>query len=311
MDAGKPDLGPDLPPPPLVTGKLAHAKILAKNTAERGSAWALGAREGHASVDVGFRLADRDKRVAAGVLAGGVAYRFFFWLLSCFVLLTGGLGLGTGARVEDAVAASGLDPQVAQVLVDSWNSTEGSHWWVLLVGVWLVLWTGYLVTKALVLVHAAVWRVPPPRVRKPIRASLMFTGPAVAFCVSIALARWLRSESQWPGLLATLAVVGVPFALWLAASRALPHAEVGWQGLLPGAVLLAAGVQGLHLCTIYYLVPKLGHATELYGVLGIVGTLLLWLYITGRLVVAAATLNASLYEQRSGEAAQSARRTLS
>jgi uncharacterized BrkB/YihY/UPF0761 family membrane protein len=302
VDAGAPDLGPDLPTPPVVTGKVGRAKAWAKDTAQRGSTWALGARKDHASVDVGFRLADRDKRVAAGVLAGGVAYRFFFWLLSCFVLLTGGLGLGTGPRVEAAVSSSGLDPQVAQVVLDSWSSTQGSHWWVLLVGLWLVLWTGYLVAKALVLVHAAVWGVAPPPLRNPLRASLMFSATALAFCGCIALARWLRAESPRLGLVATLLVVAVPFAVSMLAARALPHGDVGWLGLLPGAVLFALGVQGLHLFTVYYLVPKLGHSTELYGILGIVGTLLLWLYISGRLVVAAATLNASLYEQRSGQA---------
>ena len=118
----------------------------------------------------------------------------------------------------------------------------------------------------------------------------------------MATTRWLRSESPSIGLLATLALIVIPFVLCLAASRQLPHANVDWQGLVPGAALFAAGVQGLHLFTVFYLAPKLNHATELYGVLGIVGTILFWLYITGRLVVGAATLNASLYEHRSGGA---------
>ncbi len=118
----------------------------------------------------------------------------------------------------------------------------------------------------------------------------------------------MRSESPWLGFVATILVVAVPFAVSLAVAQVLPHGDVGWKGLVPGAVLFALGVQGLHLFTVYYLVSKLGPSTELYGVLGIVGTLLLWLYITGRLVVAAATLNASLHEQRSGEATQPARR---
>ena len=96
--------------------------------------WGDQARHAHVPVDVAFRLADRDKRVAAGVLAGGVAYRFFFWLISCFVLLTGGLGFGDGHRVADVVNTSGLDPSVAQVVVDSWEASQGFHWWLLLVG---------------------------------------------------------------------------------------------------------------------------------------------------------------------------------
>ena len=46
------------------------------------------------------------------------------------------------------------------------------------------------------------------------------------------------------------------------------------MGLVPGAVLVAVGLEGLHLFTVYFLGPKLASATELYGVLGVVSTTL-------------------------------------
>jgi uncharacterized BrkB/YihY/UPF0761 family membrane protein len=134
-------------------------------------------------------------------------------------------------------------------------------------------------------------------------ASLTFTGIALAFIASMALVRWLREELPTVGLAATLALVIVPFTIWLLASRRLPHHDVGWMGLVPGAALVAVGLQGLHIFTVYFLGPKLESATELYGVLGVVSTILFWLYIAGRLVLGAATLNASIYEQRHPEAA--------
>jgi uncharacterized BrkB/YihY/UPF0761 family membrane protein len=249
-------------------------------------------------VDVGFRLVDRDKRVAAAVLSGGLAFRFFFWALAFVVFVTGGLGLGDGRRVATAVTTSGLDPDLANALVNSWESTKGAQWWLLLVGGWLVLWTGYLAVKALVLVHAAVWGVPPPPARNPLRGSLAFTAGVVVFGASVWGARWAREHSLGLGLLATFAVILIPFAMWLLAAQLLPREPVEWRALVPGAVLFAVGVQALHLFTVFYLSPKLHHSTQLYGVLGIVATLLFWLYMTGRLVVAAATLNASLHEQR-------------
>ena len=60
--------------------------------AERTVAWVTEARTSHRSVDAGFLAADRNKRVAAGVLAGGVAYRFFFWMLAVSLLGNGALG---------------------------------------------------------------------------------------------------------------------------------------------------------------------------------------------------------------------------
>jgi len=44
--------------------------------------------------------------------------------------------------------------------------------------------------------------------------------------------------------------------------------------------------------------PCLGTATELYGGIGVATTMLFWLHIVGRLVIGAATLNASLVERR-------------
>jgi uncharacterized BrkB/YihY/UPF0761 family membrane protein len=70
--------------------------------------------------------------------------------------------------------------------------------------------------------------------------------------------------------------------------------------LLPGAVLIAVGVQVFYLFTTLFLGPKLASATELYGLIGIVGTILFWLYIVGRLMIGGAILNASIHERGTG-----------
>jgi uncharacterized BrkB/YihY/UPF0761 family membrane protein len=51
---------------------------------------------------------------------------------------------------------------------------------------------------------------------------------------------------------------------------------------------------------VLYLVPKLGHSSELYGALGTATVILLWLYLLARLLVAAAFLNAALWDHRMG-----------
>ena len=262
--------------------------------------WLLGARETHASVDVGFRAADRDRRVAASVLAGGVAYRFFFWLLSLSLVANGVLGLLDGTRLQGALRDQGAGRALVEVVGEASQQSKTASWWLLVVGAWLVLWTGYLCAKALVLVHATVWGVPAPRIGNSLVASLVFTGAAVGFVASMAAVRWWRTESAGAGLVATLALIVIPLALWMWASLRLPPRGRTWLQLLPGALLVAIGVQALHLFTTLYLGPKLTSSTELYGALGIATTILFWLYITARLVIAGATLNASLDEHREG-----------
>jgi uncharacterized BrkB/YihY/UPF0761 family membrane protein len=267
-------------------------------TARRASAWSLAARETHQSVDVGFRLADRDKRVAAGVLAGGVAYRLFFWLIALSVLVTGAFGFASGAWLARMAETMGVPPLAAEVMIDLARGSQEDRWWVLLVGGWLVLWTGYLGGKALVLVHAAVWGVPPPPPAPPWVVSLVFTATGLALVAAMSVTAWLHSTSQALAVLAALLSTALPGAIWLAISRLLPHRGVTWRGLAPGALLVAVGIQVFTIFTIWFLAPKLASATDRYGLVGVAATLLFWLYLIGRLVIAGATLNASLHEQR-------------
>ena len=86
--------------------------------------------------------------------------------------------------------------------------------------------------------------------------------------------------------------------VWLAASWVLPRAPgtTVWS-LLPGALLVAAGSQGLYLFSVLYLSRKIASASEAYGALGVAASILLWLYLLGRLLVAAPVLNATLWER--------------
>jgi uncharacterized BrkB/YihY/UPF0761 family membrane protein len=112
------------------------------------------------------------------------------------------------------------------------------------------------------------------------------------------VAAWLRDRASGPGLLVTVLIVALYGGLWLVASLRLPHAECPWTALLPGALLASLGAQVLHLVSVYYLAEKLQSSSELYGALGSAAAVLLWLFLIGRLIVASALLNATLWERR-------------
>lgn len=59
-----------------------------------------------------------------------------------------------------------------------------------------------------------------------------------------------------------------------------------------------AGVWLAHLFSVYVLVHRVEKASNLYGSLGVAAALLAWLYVFGRIMVAAAMLNATLWERR-------------
>lgn len=286
-------------PPDSAPGVIARTLIRVRSRARRATEWSLGARSTHRSVDVGFRFSDRDKRVAAGVLAGGVAYRMFFWMLSVSILSTGALGVVDGARLDEALRELGLGPTASETIEDLLRGSDQARWWLILVGGWLVLWTGYLGAKALVLVHAAVWGATATQAKKPWVMSLAFSGTAVAFIAGMSVADRVQAMGGGIGVVAFVVSTTIPFALWLAVTSRLPHLGAGWMDLVPGALLVGVGVQVLQQVAMLFLAPKLANATQLYGLLGIAATALFSLYVLGRLMIGAATLNASILEQRS------------
>ena len=250
----------------------------------------------HVSLAVPFRAAERNRRVAASVLAGGIAYRLFLWLLPFALIVGGALGLMNADSTEEAFATGGLPAAVVNFVGDVARAADSDWWWLLAVGVPLLLWAGYTGAKAVQLIHSLVWDEPPPRTQ-PLKGSLAFTGVVCAVLAAGALTWWLRDDTWLVGFLAA-AVATVPLAgLWLWVSLRLPHGDARWQALLPGALVVAIGFQVLHGLIVEFLVPKLEKSTTLYGSLGAMTTLLFFMYFVGRLVVTAPILNSSLHHE--------------
>ena len=67
--------------------------------------------------------------------------------------------------------------------------------------------------------------------------------------------------------------------------------------MLPGAILVAVGLQVLHVLIVEFLAPKLEKATTLYGSIGAMTTILFFMYFAGRLVVTSPILNSSLHHE--------------
>jgi uncharacterized BrkB/YihY/UPF0761 family membrane protein len=252
------------------------------------------------SLAVPSRALERNRRVAASVLAGGIAYRLFLWLLPFGLIIGGALGLMDADGVEEAVASGGLPAAVVDLIGDVARAAESDWWWLLGLGVPLLLFAGHTGAKAVQLIHSLVWDEPPPRTN-PLQTSLAFTGVLFAVMAVVALTWWIRDESWLVDLLAGVLMIVPLTGLWLWVSLRLPHGDARWQALLPGALVVAIGFQVLHGLVINFLVPRLEKATTLYGSLGATMTLLFFMYFVGRLVVTAPVLNSSLDAEIRGQ----------
>jgi uncharacterized BrkB/YihY/UPF0761 family membrane protein len=268
------------------------------------AAGAKDASERHVSIAVSFRAVERNQRVAATVLAGGLAYRLFLWLLPFGLIVGGGLGLMNADSTEEAVSNGGLPAAISNAIGDASRSTHSDSWWLLLVGVSVLLWTGYSGAKAMQLIHALIWDQAPPRTH-PLKGSLAFTGTVCAVWAAIAVTWWMRDEMGRGVLVAGVTVVPMA-ALWLWVSLHLPHRDAPWRSLIPGALLVGIGFPVLHGLIVAFLVPKLQKAQALYGVLGATTTLIFFIYLVALLVVLAAVVNSSLYDELRGSRTASA-----
>jgi uncharacterized BrkB/YihY/UPF0761 family membrane protein len=251
--------------------------------------------------DVVVDAMEREHGAAAGLLAGGLAYRFFFWLVALGLVAAAALGFwidADQAAVEATAREFGLGVVAAHSATEAIETGSRSRWYFLGAGLVLLVWFSISAVRALRIAFAIPWGVRPGPVRNAPLAGGMFTAVAVSlFGASLSLA-WAREHEPAAGLVLTLTAILPYAALMLWIMMLLPHGDADWQMLIPGAVLVALGAQIIHLVSAFYLVPKVDRSTDLYGALGSATVILLWLYLIARLLVAAAFLDAALASRR-------------
>jgi membrane protein len=152
--------------------------------------------------------------------------------------------------------------------------------------------------RAIRAVHNIAWEGAVIRFRRPLHAALALLAALAACAVVFGIAGRARAEFGLAGTLITIGSFFGFFGIWLLVAWLLPHGDVPWTALVPGAVLFALGVQLVHLATALFIADKVARASETYGSLGVAFTVLFWLYVVSRVVVASAMLNAALWEHR-------------
>ncbi len=256
-------------------------------------------------MDAGFRWVQLQVDAGGTLLAGAIAFRIFLFLLPWVFVVVMGLGIGADALHSDPrdVARSFGMAGLAATAVQSGASGSSTTRWVTfaLAVVALVLGARNLI-RALMVSHALIWRLPPRKVQHPTRAGLVVIGAFLVATLLIALVARVESTSPvvWLAGVVVVAVVGA--AAWTVASLLLfPTAEdLTWRDVLPGSLLLGVGVEVLHLVTVIWFAPYLQSKSQTYGALGAALAILLWAYFLGRLITAAAALNAVLWRKGRG-----------
>jgi uncharacterized BrkB/YihY/UPF0761 family membrane protein len=296
-DPRDPDRGsPPLDLEPTIAGRIAGWLERGRLLRSRVEA----AREGNAAVDVGFIVVERDSSIGGGLLAGALAYRLFILLLPSALLFVSGLGLYASAVDEKpgkVAREAGLHGLIASQVASS--ASSGARWLVFIVMVPAVLYALFKLVRAVAIVHSIVWSGSGRGVRITPKAVAVAGAAFLLNVVSAAAVGWIRRHDQFGALSALAVYLALVGGAWLALSLQLPHANVRWQGLIPGSLVFGAGVLLVNVFNVYVTTRLLEDRANTYGALGIATALLFSLVLVGRVIIVSAELNATLAERRS------------
>jgi uncharacterized BrkB/YihY/UPF0761 family membrane protein len=242
-----------------------------------------------------------ERELGGGLLAGGVAYRIFLWLVPFGLVLAAALSFWSeldSEGLESAAREFGVGAAAAQAAAEALQGGERNAVLVLLTGLVLLVWFTLGALRALVLAHALAWQLEPPRIRSPFRAIALFNGLFLVATLSGAGLAWLREQLGLTALVGIALSLALITAVALTAMWVLPHRAERARELLPGALLVALGYELVQVVVLFYFAPRLGRSEETYGAFGAAATMLVWLYVLSRLVTEAAFLNATLWRRR-------------
>ena len=285
----------EVDPEPAVVGQLAI--WLERTRVVRGRLEAARAR--HSSLDLGFNVVEHDAAIGGGLLAGALAYRFFVLLLPTALLFVSGVGLYADAAdksTREAAKDAGLQGLIASQVAST--AAGGARWAVFLVMIPVVLYAAARLFRAIAITHAIAWHGSGRGVRVTPRGVGLLIVTLFATVLAVEVGGWARRHLELGDLIALVVYILLVGGGWLVLSRELPHRDVGWTTLLPGAVVVGAGLLFVNVFNVYVTTRLVEDRADTYGALGIAAALLFSLVLVGRVIVVSAELNAQLADRR-------------
>lgn len=296
---------PDAPPaeadaPPAKASRTAALRERATVLTDQAKKLQEESRANIPPVDIGFSALERDSEIGGFLMAGAIAFRLFVYVLPMYLLalvIAGAAFAFNPDNPEKVADGAGMSKYLSSSIGDAASTSHKSLWLLIPVTLWAVISAGLSVDKAIATSHARAWHLPVAPKRKPHLVALGVLGFSL---LVLATARFLSVIRHGAFLPFAMVIGAVIYAgLWLLASHGLPRAKGAtlWA-LVPGAVLVGVGTQALYLFNVLYLNRKIQSASAAYGALGVAASALLWLYLLGRVMVAAPVLNATMWHRR-------------
>jgi len=243
------------------------------------------------ALDLLWRVGSQYRRLNGSVLVGHLTYRFFLWFAPFLVVLVALLGYGAAAQVSVAkyLGEVGLDEAFTTSVSEQ---AQSSRLQLLVFGSFALLYTTWGLLRGMHHVYAQVWETeirPPRGITRAI--GFLLLGAVVTTLLAI-IVSWLREGGWLLRLGGSTTALVVLVAIVLVLSRALPHRADSLFALLPGAILAGATLFLMQLFAQLWLPRKVESSSDLYGSLGVVFAVLLYLWLVATILVGSAFVNA-------------------
>jgi len=302
-DLGTADAGASPPGGAQRPGRIARARGAADQVGRRAGESLQQARERYVTVRLASEAFEHDRTRAGGLLAGGLAYRIFLWQIPLALFLISLFGLGAelaSADPGDLADRAGFTASVAATVAKGVTASEQGRVWFLLLGAFLTIWAGRGVFRGLRLVSELAWGARAARVSS-LRGSLVVTAFGLSILMLQSLLPMLSEALGVPGIVHLILGLLLATAVLTWGLSLLPRGDAPWTAVIPGAIVLGVCLRLLSLAAATYFARRLGHASDLYGSLGIAIVMMLYLFVIARLFVGAQFLNATLHGRKAEE----------
>src|SRR5262245_7274189 len=242
---------------------------------------------------------ERDVTNGGGVLAAAVAFRIFIFMVPFVFVIVTAFPFASDATDQNANDLADKFGMAGLASTAIHSASDLSFWHrlsLLLIGLFALALASRSLVRVLRITHGLAWNVRVPKMQKPFRAAIGLI--VVVFALTLFSAATSEIDLGFVGLIPSVITGVVVVGLWLFVQWRLPHQDVAWTELVPGAVLVGVGAEVLQLVTVVYFTRSIESKSETYGAIGAALAILLWAYILGRIVVSGAMLNAVLWEQK-------------
>ena len=249
------------------------------------------------------RVQERFSEVHGTQMAAAVTLNAFLSIFPLLVVAIAGVGWASGAVADlpgEVIERLALKGNAAELVTGAIDAAERSRRAASVVGLLGLLWSGMGLVAALQFAFDSVWQVAGRGLKDKLYGLAWLLGATAILLGSFSLYTVLR---LLPGPAAPVLVLGslaVDTALCLWSFKVLTNRQVGWRAFLPGALLGAVALEALKAVGGVIVPRVVASSSALYGSIGVVFAILIWLLVFGRLVVLAAVVNVVWWEADEG-----------